>query len=351
MSILHHRMAVIGGKSYNRIPLKMLKAIPAGFPLALHDDMFGAAGHSDAIFSNIQSAGEDLRAFADLNMTSEIPIEILAITTGSNLLKAFVRVPSALSINDKIYLRTTVGGGEAAPAADSTNGSEAVWQDYNIVIHGSDVTADATGNTSVSNTGGVSLSGASLLNGWPAYGFGTVDGIATTDLLTVTTPGDSSGTRSDTYIVYKDAAEDVMSGRLMEYSINAVNAVKDPTNDLVAHRKGSTTSQIYDMDGGEFTSGWFGAQFSFPSFTSAPSGRLNGATPTATATAGVGTLNVGSGDMILMNRPAANRQFTGRLAEFRQRWDTTPDSAWFDLEWDSYNNPGSIAEAESLVIV
>lgn len=355
MNILQHRAAILGSASgatqYNRTPLKVLKAIPAGFPLPLHDTMFDVAGHSDAIFSNIQSAGEDLRAFTDLNMTAEIPLEILTITPGSNLLKAFVRVPSALSINDKIYLRTTVGGGETAPAADSTNGSEAVWSDYEIVVHGSDVDADATGTHTVANTGGVSKSGGDLLNAWPAYGYGATEGTASTDRIDVTAPGDSTTVKSETFIVFRITGGGT-TGRFYEYNTDRGDALRDGTDNVLAKRDGSTTNQTIQTTGGELTgNAWHGLGFSYPTFTSAPDCRIDGAAPTATLTAGVGTFTEGSGALRIMTRVGNDRVLDGRLAEYRQRWDTTPDSAWFDLEWDTYNNPGSIAEAEALVVV
>lgn len=355
MSILMHRAAILGsasGVQYNRTPLKVLKAIPAGFPLPLHDTMFDVAGHSDAIFSNIQSAGEDLRAFTDEAMTAEIPLEILTITPGSNLLKAFVRVPSALSINDKIYLRTTVGGGETAPAADSTNGSEAVWSDYDMVIHGSDVDADAAGTYTVANTGGVSKSGGDLLNAWPAYGYGdATEGTASTDRIDVTSAG-SGATKSESFVLFSKTGGGV-TGRLHAYTTNPGDSFISGTDQVEGQRDGSVTNQRFVTTSGEFTlDNWHFLGVTWPVITSAPTIRIDGAAPTTpTLTAGAGTLDVPSGTRKFMNRIGNDRVLLGRFAEYRQRFDNTPDAAWFDLEWDTYNDPASLAEAEALVVV
>jgi len=352
VSILRHRAALLGDTVYTRTPIKVLKAIPAGFPLALHDDYFGVAGHSDAIFSNIMTNGEDLRAFTDLAMTSEIPLEIIDITPGSNLIHAYVRIPSALSINDKIYLRTTVGGGETAPTASSTNGSEAVWSDYEIVAHGNDLTIDVTGNNAAgTNVGGVSETGASLLNGWPAFGYGANEGTASTDKVNIVTPN-ATVIASETAIFYKNGTEGNTLGRIVQWEGIDWQLIKSTTDEIVWRRKASTTHQSLTTTTNLLTDdAWHGVMATWPAIGTAPTFRHNGGSMTGTIVNGTGTYTDPSQDIYFGNNPGGTIPGDIRMAEYRLRPDNTPSTAFQDLEWDGFNDPGSVAEAEALVVV
>lgn len=346
-----------GAGQYNRTPLKMLKAIPAGFPLPIHDDYFGVAGHSDAIFSNIQSAGEDLRVFTSENMTpdTEIPIEVTEVTTGSNLIKGFVRVPSALAIDDRIYLRTTVGGGEAAYPVSDTNGRNNVWQDYETVHHGNDLTVDVTGSHSDgTNNGGVSKSGADLLNGWPAYGFGAREGTASTDRHDFTDFSDVD-VSTESIIVFKDGTEDNTGGKIVQFFNRNSHIQKATTNNINVTRAATSTDKDITSTGGEFTGN------AWHQITHVDGGIGNASTIYVDATALVSptVTSNGSGSYRTSNVNASWFSNTSpttkpgdtRIAEYRYRPGNTPTAAWASLEWDGFNDPGSIAEAESLTIV
>ena len=342
----------VAGATHTRTPLKMLKAVPAGFPLPLHDDYFGVAGHSDAIFSNIQSGGEDLRAFTDEAMTTELPLEIISIIPGSNLLLGYVRVSSALAINDYIYLRTTIAGGETAPAADSTYGSEAVWSDYSFVLHGNAITVDASGNESDgTNTGGVAKSGGDLLNTWPATGYGAREGTNSTDKLTMTTPPNVD-VCAESVVFFKDNTEDDAGGTIVQWAGNITQLQKRTTDNFIWRRAASTTAQSVEATSGELTGdAWHHGGALFPAIGSAPSVRLDGAALTSpTIVNGTGTRSSVT-DLLLNNIVSGALPGDIRVAEYRYRPDNTPDSAWFDLEWDGFNDPASVAEAEALVVV
>lgn len=340
--------------TYNVTPLKMLKAVPAGFPLPLHDDMFGAAGHGDAIFSKIMGNGEDLRAFTDQALQNEIPLEILTITPGSNLLKGFVRVPSALAINDKIYLRTTVGGGETAYAATDTNGRNNVWQDYEIVLHGSAPTIDVTGNNSNGTLNGGDTSPASgLLNNWNAVGLGANAGAASTDRLDFADITDVD-VSTLSIICYKEATEGDTTGRVVQFYNSNTRFAKAATDEINVRSYGATTNKEITSTGGEFSSdAWHQIMHVDPGIGNTSTVYVDGsALSSPTNNNGSGAYTASSGaDSWVGNGEASNVPGDIVFAELRYRPDNTPTSSWASLEWDGFNNPGSIAEAEGLVSV
>ena len=248
--------------------------------------------------------------------------------------------------------QTSLGDGETAPAADSTNGSEAVWQDYDLVIHGNDPETDVTGNHgTITSTGGVLLSGANLLNGWPAYAYGASQGTATTDNIKITS-ATNSAVKTEMTFAYKDGTEDSTAGRLAAWETGNEYHRKADVDDLEINRKRSTTNQFTQATAGEIIDdAWHMFGFTFNGTTSAVDIRLNKTNPTLTQQSGSGTLTPGSGTKTLMNRHDNGRAFTGRFVEHRQRPDTTPDDTWMDLEDDTFRDPGAIAEAEALAVV
>lgn len=99
-----------------------------------------------AIYSTLQSAGQDLRITSDSAGTTEVPFEIVSITPASNLCEIWVKVPTLLTASDTFLYLWSGNANAIAIDANATYGSQNVWTGYKGVHHLQTLTADSTVN-------------------------------------------------------------------------------------------------------------------------------------------------------------------------------------------------------------
>lgn len=131
-------------------------------------EMFDSDGSFPA-----QNGGGDIR-FADAAGTTLYALDVPDFTTNANpalgTAQLWVPLPNVrASQTDTIYVYYNASGTQSQPAVGAANGRNAVWSDYESVLHFEDATTDATGNsssagTNVSNSTGT-IGGAQDFNG------------------------------------------------------------------------------------------------------------------------------------------------------------------------------------------
>ena len=123
-----------------------------------------------SFFSTVQSDGDDIRVTKN-DGTTEVPVDIVAIDTGSSTGEVHFKADGTLSSSANTVFYLYYGSGSAArPAASATYGSENVWTDYAGVWHlNEDGNTTANGYndaTSNNNDGtGVSMTSSSDVTG------------------------------------------------------------------------------------------------------------------------------------------------------------------------------------------
>jgi hypothetical protein len=139
--------------------LPTMSGVTTDFPLLLRFDDFT----SEAL-ALLDTGGGDLRISADESGSTQMPIDIQRFVKSSGGIEAWTLVPSA-ETGTVIYIWGD-NTGDSQPAASSTYGSQAVWTNFDLVIH-QGTTVDATGTHTVTLNGSPSLT--SMLWGGQGY--------------------------------------------------------------------------------------------------------------------------------------------------------------------------------------
>lgn len=338
--------------TYTRTPLVAAQDIPAGFPVPIHSDMFDNGTHNNAIFSNIQSDGGDLRAFSDSSFTTQLPLELVSINTGTPSIIGFFRTTSSVTSGNTIaYLRTTVGGGQSQPSVTDTYGRNNVWQDYDLSTH--DMVTDSSGNNTLSNTGGAALSGGSLLNEYPARGYGSTDGVGSTDRTTLGYTGNPTQI-AVSVILYENGYGGGNFGRFLEQD-GGSSVVWSTDQGNTAHQilRDHSSTGFWRVDR-PTSSTWHHELISLDSSsTSNPANFYVDGVSTTLETSGAPTGTLASNTVnnwYAGNSTASDRNWDGRLGAMRVRASTL-DATWAAVEDDGYRNPTGVATAGALVSV
>jgi len=148
--------------------------------------------------------GADIQFFSDEDLTTELAVDVVFVNLNNNpalaTSKIFVKIPSLSSTSDTtIWMAYNTVDPATFPAADSTYGSEAVWADYELVIHGEAGYEDAAGNHTVSTSGSPTYSeDDGLIIVSTQYAYVTATALGETD-LTVQARGRAAEFKQYTY--------------------------------------------------------------------------------------------------------------------------------------------------------
>jgi len=111
----------------------------------------GSAGYS-ALYALCLEGGGDIRLFKS-DDTTELAREIVTFSVSAETGEIHYKYSGTLSSSVATDIHVYADGSSAEPAAGSTYGSEAVWDDYSLVYHMNDLTStttqDSTGNGNV----------------------------------------------------------------------------------------------------------------------------------------------------------------------------------------------------------
>lgn len=128
----------------------------------------------DATFwSNIANGGGPLRVTEDSDGANQLPLEVVLCDTVSQTLIAWTRKPSYSSADRSVYV-FAVDNSDTQPPVTDTFGRNAVWQDYELVIH-QGTSADSSGSHTPALIGTPSL--VTGLFGQDMYSFSGTDRI------------------------------------------------------------------------------------------------------------------------------------------------------------------------------
>jgi hypothetical protein len=136
-----------------------------GQALVITESVIAKLSASDQadFWSTIESDGGDVRICENIDGTSQLPVEVVSVDTSAETCVIWTRKASYDGTGN-LYL--FIGkAGEPQPAVTDTYGRNAVWQDFEVVIHeGSAI--DSTGNHSPSLLGSPSLSSGLFGDGY-----------------------------------------------------------------------------------------------------------------------------------------------------------------------------------------
>jgi hypothetical protein len=141
-----------------------------------------------SFWAEVTNGGGDIRVYSDSGLTTELAREVVSCDTAVDTGEMHVKVPS-LTTSSVIYV--TVDGTSTEPAAGATYGSQAVWSDYILVVHGD----DATTSTVTDSANGVTINKLSANN--PAEATGKIGQAQYND--NAGTPGDWMNVTNTTY--------------------------------------------------------------------------------------------------------------------------------------------------------
>jgi len=90
-----------------------------------------------AFWSDLSADGGNLRLFADAGKVTGLPVEVVIVDAGAQILEIWARLNSPLlaSGGQNIYLETIVTGDPVLSGVSSPLGKYAVWSDYALVAH------------------------------------------------------------------------------------------------------------------------------------------------------------------------------------------------------------------------
>lgn len=101
------------------------------------------ANMPDRFWDLVTNGGGDIRAYADLAKTTELPREVVSCDTTAETGELYVKV-SSIADNTEIFIE--IDGSSTEPARDSTYGSDNVWTGYDLVAHLNGVLHDSSSN-------------------------------------------------------------------------------------------------------------------------------------------------------------------------------------------------------------
>ena len=157
-----------------RIEMVLQQDVPAGFPILIHEDMFG--GTHD-IWDYMQTDGGDLRAYADEALTTPLPAAAYETDKTGKVVVWRVWLPDAIATGNSFWI--TVGNAGTPleqPATDDALGGQNIWQGYQHATH--DFDKNLVDDDAWTISGALPAAGPS---GLPALGFHTTLGAANTD--------------------------------------------------------------------------------------------------------------------------------------------------------------------------
>lgn len=166
------------------LTLDHTKVLAAGIYAGLFDGSGDSASFGvrlpDHLFANCQSDGGDICFTSDSAGTTQLAVELVAISTGSKTCEIWVPVSLSISVDAVIYVwYKSKSGTLTQPAASATYGSQAVWgSNYKLVIHGgtpsslalTDSTANGNNATNHGLTAGAGQIGGAAIGNGSSYG-------------------------------------------------------------------------------------------------------------------------------------------------------------------------------------
>jgi hypothetical protein len=102
------------------------------------------ANVDSTFWDNVDNGGGDVRVSINEDGTSQLPLEIVLCNTSTDELIAWVRFPTYSTSARELYVFSG-NTGQTQPAVTATYARNNVWQDYQLVFHGTGL-VDSTGN-------------------------------------------------------------------------------------------------------------------------------------------------------------------------------------------------------------
>ncbi len=144
---------------------------------------------SHTFWTGVKSGGEDIR-ITQADGVTEVPVEVVAITPGSNTGEVHFKAPELLSTQDQIFYLYYSNASATEPTSGQAGFAEDVWSAYEVVYHLSETSGstayDSTGNYDGSYTAGSTDAVSGPLETGQSFAGDQTDEIDGTDLPTTT---------------------------------------------------------------------------------------------------------------------------------------------------------------------
>jgi hypothetical protein len=150
----------------------------SGFVCLLNAGWFTQADANALDGTTFINGGGSLRIYTDATKTTQLPLEVVTFVTGGTPeVQAWIRIPTYTGAATTVWVESDAVA-IAQPAFSDTYGRNAVWSDYEAVIHASEagtdgVFVDSTGNgldTTLTTGATLSTTTSNPLGGsWPVF--------------------------------------------------------------------------------------------------------------------------------------------------------------------------------------
>jgi hypothetical protein len=330
--------------------------ISGGFVFLLSAGWFtdsdtGTAGSPiDGGTNSMANGGGDMQIFSDTTTTTQLPIQVVTfVTGGSPQCQVWVRTPSYTS-GDTITIGKD-GTQTTQPSVTSSFGRNAVWADFEAVIHANEtstngVFVDSTGNGhDTTLTTGSSLSTSST--GHP-FG-GTWPDFTGAEVLTLTNSYQSINNTAFTMSVWLNADVAANNDGLFGTRYTGSEWAQIQTNGR-CFSIGNEGENLADTNQTSGVTRLYKLKQNNISLDNIVSGTQES---TDTTVSDGESINAPSGNDFRIGTyfdNAASRRYDGRAAEFRLK--RSKDSSDYDSsEYDNYNDPDNFGTSSEYILV
>ena len=330
--------------------------ISGGFVFLLSAGWFtdsdtGTAGSPiDGGTNSMANGGGDIKIFSDTATTTQLPIQVVTfVTGGSHQCQVWVRTPS-YTAGDTITIGKD-GTQTTQPSVTSSFGRNAVWADFEAVIHANETSTNGVFVDSTGNGHDTTLTtGSSLSTSSTDHPFGgTWPDFTGAEVLTLTNSYQAINNTAFTMSVWLNADVAANNDGLFGTRYTGSEWAQIQTNGR-CFSVGNASENIADTNQTSSVTRLYKLKQNNTSLDAIVSGTQ--ASTDATVSDGE-SINTPSGNDFRIGTyfdNAASRRFDGRAAEFRLK--RSKDSSDYDSsEYDNYNDPDNFGTSSEYILV
>mgnify|MGYP003645003965 CR=1 FL=1 len=330
--------------------------ISGGFVFLLSAGWFtdsdtGTAGSPiDGGTNSMANGGGDIKIFSDTATTTQLPIQVVTfVTGGSPQCQVWVRTPS-YTAGDTITIGKD-GTQTTQPSVTSSFGRNAVWADFEAVIHANETSTNGVFVDSTGNGHDTTLTtGSSLSTSSTDHPFGgTWPDFTGAEVLTLTNSYQAINNTAFTMSVWLNADVAANNDGLFGTRYTGSEWAQIQTNGR-CFSVGNASENIADTNQTSSVTRLYKLKQNNTSLDAIVSGTQ--ASTDATVSDGE-SINTPSGNDFRIGTyfdNAASRRFDGRAAEFRLK--RSKDSSDYDSsEYDNHNDPDNFGTSSEYILV
>jgi len=280
-----------------------------------------------SFWSVVANGGGDIRCFKS-DGTTELARDVVSCVTGTNIGEIHVKYTGTLSSSGPTLIQIHADGTSSEPSFSSTYGRNAVWTDYDIVLHMQSGVLDSTGNGHAeTSSSGVTTGATGKISNGSSY-----SGSSSYSFVNGTFTGSSSARTLSCWV-----KSDVTTGNRFALSYGNDASLQMFGMFSNGSPRWYFTANASDQDSGVNISTSAFQKLTFKYTGTTQIGYVDGVAKTSAAT----SLNTGTGNFTIGNYPAQTGvPLDGTIDEIRLRKSAVSDD-WETTEYNNQNSPST----------